>query len=944
MSLAASDFDAWMQAVHGQRPFPWQRRLLDTVRSDGWPETITLPTATGKTSALDVALFALALEAAERPPRRRMPMRIAFVIDRRIVVDAAHERANRIRDALADRARGGVTARVAEALLTLGGEHPLHVAALRGGIYREDRWARQPNQPTILCSTVDQVGSRLLHRGYGLSSRTWPIHAGLLGNDTLIILDEAHCSQPFFESLEQLARLREARATAIDLPWRVVAMTATPRESSLPFELDEDDLADEVLKARLGRPRPITLQLAEKGDKKFIAALHRAVEAQLGPGRTVMAVVNRVRTARALFESLEKIPKAQRPDAILLTGRARGVERDRLLEQWQRRLMAGRDRASVGGERCLVVVATQCVEVGADLDVDALVTEAAPLDALRQRLGRLNRLGALESAPCTIISREELAWSTGDVPPDDPIYGTATAETWRWLCAQEREAPLDGGVSALTTRAEGHDRKLDAPTAQAPIIFPEYCDLWAQTEPAPEASPDPAVFLHGPDRGAPEVQLVWRADLDGTAETDWASTVALCPPVAGETLAVRLHTVRDWLLGVLKPDKDDTADLEGLGEPKPTDADPTERRPFLRWRGAERSELGSEPDALRPGDTIVVPSSYGGCDGFGWNPESIEPVIDVADEARRLARRAPVLRLHPTCAAGTSPLASASNEEEPDDLAALLEVLLAQLAAASDASAPVATALLADPTRRIEPHPSGRGYVVIGRAGWAADAADFSDEDESSSTAPLEVTLDAHQRDVRDLAESFARSIGLPAALVDDLALAGHLHDLGKADPRFQAWLRDGNRLAALRGPLLAKSPKLAPGGRALARARERAMYPVGGRHELLSVRLIESAPELLARAHDAELVLHLVESHHGFCRPFAPVVSDARPVAVQVSHEGHRLAASSATGLERLDAGPADRFFRLVRRYGWWGLSYLEACVRLADHRASEFAERRRR
>ena len=56
--LTADDFSAFFQEVHGYPPFPWQKRLLAQVAAKGgWPRTLDLPTGSGKTAAIDIALF-----------------------------------------------------------------------------------------------------------------------------------------------------------------------------------------------------------------------------------------------------------------------------------------------------------------------------------------------------------------------------------------------------------------------------------------------------------------------------------------------------------------------------------------------------------------------------------------------------------------------------------------------------------------------------------------------------------------------------------------------------------------------------------------------------------------------------------------------------------------------------------------------------------------------
>jgi CRISPR-associated endonuclease/helicase Cas3 len=544
--LSPDSFPAFFEAIHGTPPFPWQARLARQVVEAGqWPSLLNLPTSAGKTAAIDVAVFHLACEAS-RGPERRAPLRILFVIDRRIVVDAAFERAKKIAEALR-RPNHKVVAEVARCLSTLSraSDHPLDVVRLRGGVPQERDWARSPAQPLVAISTVDQVGSRLLFRGYGVSPRMWPAHAGLVGSDALWMLDEVHLSRPFEQTLGAIVDGHSSQGTIAErprlAPFAIVKLSATPGEQAEDaFTLHVEDLGHPLLKARLDAHKRAILETIE-GDAAAAFAAHalKMIGSTIPTGssrkaknasdahqvRRLAVVVNHVNLAREVFERLDREVDAS-ADVLLLTGRIRPIDRDRLFADERLRLLFAASRGEEPA-RPIILVATQTVEAGADLDVDALVTEIAPLDCLRQRFGRLDRLGTRGDSRAIILSpKTREAWKS-----TERLYGEAPRNTKNWL-AGVASAP-DLGIEALrphlkAATASGEIATLLAPRPNAPVVLPVYANLWATTSPAPAATPELSLFLHGPSVSA-DVQVAWRADVDPKSLVEAANlSLELC--------------------------------------------------------------------------------------------------------------------------------------------------------------------------------------------------------------------------------------------------------------------------------------------------------------------------------------------------------------------------------------------------------------------------------
>lgn len=948
-------FDQFYRDMWAYDPFDWQRELVDQVYAESrWPDLIDLPTGAGKTSTIDVALFLLARDAARPTADRVMPRRIITVVDRRVVVDQAYDRARELRQRLHEADPGSVAHAVAEGLRrTWSGsaaDLPFTTSVLRGGIVRDESWARRPDVPAVIASTVDQVGSRLLFRGYGLSPRMAPLHAGLLGTDTLLLLDEVHLSQPFAETLRRLSHSRPE--TGLPERWVAVELSATPGHTTRRRFPDRplDPASSVVLRRRLLAAKPAQLEAVKGRDRAVLArrcAASVSVLLAQPHVRALAVVVNRVQTAREVAQELS-LDHAS-PEVVVLTGRVRPLDRDRVVARLRDRLSTGRRRTT--DDLRLVVVATQCIEAGADFDFDGLVTECASLPALRQRFGRVDRDGRLAEAgtpaPGVILA---LAGEVSD--SDDPVYGSALATTWEVL---EARTDLDFGITALERSGLGNDPRLAPTPTMAPHLLPAHLDAWVQTQPRPTPDPDPALWLHGlDDPGVPDVQVVWRADVTESllgSGADVLDLVTSCPPVSAEAMSVPINAVRAWLTGSpVIP----VADVEGVDLPGDVGR---AGRAVLRWRADDPTVL-SGPAQINPGDVLVVPATYGGVDGSGnWAPDSSSPVPDLGHDGQAVQRQRVVLRLVPALWPRQADLPLPTQlTDELDERVVVVDWLRRQVenAYAQHCAANAGAVRV----RRVW----GSAYRWVahqdGHGGWAESAgtneyfvvsclrpylavpqeaaAGYDPEGDQSTFIAQEVELDEHLRGVERWARRLATDCGLSPDMVSDVALAGRLHDLGKADPRFQVILYGGDEIGAGSGRLLAKSGLSELDRRQQRRVQERSGYPSGTRHELMSLALIEGSSALEARAHDWDLVLHLVSSHHGRCRPFAPAVPDPDPRSVQVAVDGVELAGSSAHGLARLDSGVPQRFWTLVRRYGPHGLAWLEAILQLADHQRS--------
>jgi CRISPR-associated endonuclease/helicase Cas3 len=1015
VNLTLTDFAEFYRTVNDDHtPFAWQQRLLDHLLTRRrWPERIAAPTGAGKTSAIDVHVFAVALTARDAGPR--LPRRLAMVVDRRVLVDDQHERALALRDRLGrNRSNSPVVSEVAARLAELrwpslhqvapAQESPLVVGRLRGGAAASRSWRDHPTACAVLCATPEMWGSRLLFRGYGTASRAAAREAGLLAFDSAVVVDEAHLSRQLLVTARRVGHLATvAEEPFTDVPaLQVVETTATPilpgvgagADQPVQVSVEDSDLADSVLADRLTRPKPVRLRpvrgwptsqptnaiaMALAQETLGLLGEQPARSSEQAPTRTIGCFVNSVPMAIAVMEQLTDRKTGGQPvNAVMVCGQTRPADLDRLKTAHQYLL------TPVGDDRVDVIVATQSLEVGVDLDLAAIVTELASGSALAQRAGRVNRRGLRDSAPIVVAVPDGALTGRSH---SGPYAGEELVEALQWV---RRRADDTAGMAPWPLRTDP-----PPPAARRRRLFqrPELADAWHWARTSDELAADPQLDLWLADSFDTQtpVEMVVRDRMPATVE-DAVDVIRALPPRPHEMFHVPLNVARSVLAELLSGAADGAAGdpaeqavVEGQSTPSGGGTFP----PVVRVRGEEIVGL-SAPDRVRPGDVLVIDSSariFTSATPTVQRPladgsvaEVLSPQVVVAlaadDEkdgliptARHQAQDvlhwlkhpgpgAVVLRLEfdPDGPAGEGPGDGVSTgrvwpwisgiravgEHQPlreladifADLSPLQQrsqvaAVLRRILSSPHACRPDAAAMVGASIELLNQRAKDSEVIVQSTNDGSVRILvldrrrAWADEDlrQVYTASDKPVTLNDHQAAVAARAHLLASRVGLQPSLAFTLRWAGRHHDDGKQDARFQ------RRLGASPGVLLAKSDPTST----VADVRRREVHaglPRGWRHEQRSVvDSWASSPE--PDLFDPGLASRLVGTSHGAGRVSFPIAGKA--LFEDNTGPAHELA------VHLFDEGGWDALIEATHlRHGVWSCAYLEALLRAADGQVS--------
>lgn len=908
--MSSRPFRSFFEEATGLRTGPHQYQI-DLAENERLPEILAVPTGCGKTAA---AVLSWAWRRREHPQshiRQGTPRRLVYCLPMRTLVEQVHEETIQwfARLGWLQRPEGSCSYRPSWS------NDEMPVFRLMGGEEAAE-WEAWPEREAVLIGTQDMLLSRALNRGYAMKPQDWPIAFGLVNVDALWILDEVQLMGVGRTTSVQLHQFRRSRQP---LPRESLWMSATIGTAAPKHQGEQrwtQPAPQWMQTPEHGKPDVTVLGLGAADRKTLSKVLTRMKRAErqnatvdddhipeklLGHasgGRLVLVMVNRVKRAQELFQRVDAIAAdaESRPDILLLHSRFRPCERAAAMHQLR----------SATPELGRIVISTQVLEAGVDLDADVLVTEICPWPSLVQRLGRLDRRGQKEGIVHIL-----------DVPLEEPSGGWPSKKSDRAQAEEEarieaalpyvwselqavwsRVDRLDGDASISSIEKVDQDDPYAIPVEGHVLRLHHLDDLFDTDPDLSGGHLDVSRYVRG-DRMDLDILVSWR-ELDNVEPEDAP------PPHPDEICKVPIRALREL-------DSDKTGWLLGLQR---------SRRRSGAWGEVRLGDPG-----IRPGDTVMLDVSTGGYDDrLGWvGLEHSQPSAWVSN----VGGRRTWVRADGAAADVIDDNAEgwAGMEEDPRSYAPRWMSLSDHLSDAKSQARQIAQTLVPEMADRLATaalwHDVGKAHPK-----WQ-DAIPGPTDERLLAKFPYVLRIKVCSGNASDIG----------AQVEPQLERLGVKRLPDVTDDREAVWLRWAiqERLASDR----LEDLRALPGVRYAA---HQAFRP-GLRHE------VASALAYLAEEGADDLVAWLVMAHHGKVRMTPTPWNDQRMDDMAGVRPSDLVPASAMALVARdqvceLDPGlllPArahpgwqGRAVALLEQHGPQFLAYLEALLRVADWRAS--------
>ncbi len=905
------EFSSTFEALTGHPPFPWQGRLYERFLVGELPETCLIPTGLGKTSVIAIWLIALA-------NNQSLPRRLVYVVNRRTVVDQTTDEVEKLRDNLKKCPK---LKAILEEMCALHLDDkdeewsPLAISTLRGQHADNQLWSQDPARPAVICGTVDMIGSRLLFSGYRCGFKSKPLQAGFLGQNALLVHDEAHLEPAFQKLVEEICK--EQTKNGLDAqPLRVMALSATARNNEKTFELDEEDRKHGVVKQRINAAKELHLHPIHEGKNELVDALTEHALSYQASGKAVLIFAHSVDTVEKVANNIQKELRGLKIKdegnyVATLTGTMRGLERNQLIEEpvFKRfRPDVKPDEQKIEGT--VYLICTSAGEVGVNISAGlskemggAMICDLTTYESMAQRLGRVNRFGACDDTQVHVVHPTEFATDEEAESKPELRYDVSRGRTLRLL--QE----LNGSASPSALDNLDKVRKLAAfsPLPEmldtSDILF----DAWANTtiQELP-GRPPVAEYLHGIEEWEPpRTEVAWREDVERITQDYLDQSkhtrddlLADYPLKPHELLSDRSDRIFDRLKKLYErcekefhktqPEKEFSLQVWV------TDEDEKTKSKELR------EIIEGDKKTFRP-HTILLPPSVGGLNNGLFDP-SFETADDVSDRWQNEDGKGEYHRRR-----------LMADKKAPEGMRLIRSIQTKPDLADQESSDHNEES--ADENRSI-----WNWYV----------RPNLGDDDGSKATVTEPIPWHQHTDDVVKHATSIANSLladspEIQAAMI----LAARFHDFGK---RRKVWQRSignpkPNDWYEKSGKVTSKAPE-DQWGQLIESTRYRhefgsllnLLFPCETDKQAFSSTFSEFEA---MNDEQRDIVLHLIAVHHGRGRPHFPIEEVFDPEYRQ------ELSDQLAREVPR-------RFARLQRKFGRWGLAWLESLFRAADYAAS--------